>query len=416
MHVLTSDHRAKNQLSLLLHDLGDPPRFFTNSQELCEALSSQATEVKTVLLDTADANDAALLNSLKSRFPGIRLVGFELYARAKEHAALKPSPALDSCILLPAHAERAKARLRGVIRQPAANVATNKTAFQRLPLAFKRPASKAASRPLLSKGFSAKQPAQPPRYLTANSTAAARFIDELVAEGSNSNVIRLTGEEGGEFELAARELNYQFNHDQSSLRLLNGDDLTLDSLEKIERQAKREGRHLTCYVGRTDEWDHNSSRAISLFIEYLDNLRNPHIRLILADECGSEAYFKEGVADAVRTIRSKQKALAIPPIRDRAEDIPAICHSLLANLRMAHPFLLVDSITEEAIAYLVETRTQLSHAKIVRTLRNAIALSQRNTLHIEDLKNYGESDTTTQHLLESMADEGFFPTEEAANY
>jgi hypothetical protein len=33
----------------------------------------------------------------------------------------------------------------------------------------------------------------------------------------------------------------------------------------------------------------------------------------------------------------------------------------------------------------------------------------------DDIKNFGESDLTTQHLLESMADESFFPATETAD-
>lgn len=251
--------------------------------------------------------------------------------------------------------------------------------------------------------------------MTAISPAAIQFITSLKSESSDKSVVILTGDEGAEFELAARELNYQSNADRTPLHIVTADDLSLDELEKIERAAVKAQRPAYCYVGRTDELDENAALELSLFLEYLENLRNPHLRVILAHQDGSEAFFRNGVAEVVQTIRTKRAATPIPPLEQRAEDIPRICNKLLAALRTAHPFLLVSSITDDAIKYLVESRNDFSHSKLIRTLRNAVALSQRTALCIEDLKNYGESDTTTQHLLESMADEGFFPTAEAAN-
>jgi len=154
--------------------------------------------------------------------------------------------------------------------------------------------------------------------------------------------------------------------------------------------------------------------VLRLFIEYLSNLRNPHLKLLLGHASDCEAFLHQDTEATVRSLIKRFPAYSIPALTERAEDIPVICQQILANLRTAHPFLLVGSITADAIDYLVSQRSQLSHSKLVRVLRNAIALSQRTSLSVEDIKNYGESDTTTQHLLESMADESYFPDQSAA--
>lgn len=417
IYVLTKDRRAKSQLSLLLHDLGYPPRFVANQSELRESVSTSG-EVKSLLLDIQHISDERELERLKQQHPKLRLIGFDLFERNRAGHANYPT-ALDSCIVIPSHAERAKARLKSALTVSNPNaVAIKRSGLTRPPIAFKRPASKISVKSALRNKAAAAPTANnfpvPTQYMTAVSPIAKAFVMQLKAETTDRNVVILTGGEGAEFELAARELNFQVNADRPPLHVLNSDDLSLDMLEKVERAAAKAHTPAYCYIGQTDDLDETSATEVSLFLEYLENLRNPHLRVILAHHDGSEALFKEGVAEIVQGIRSKRRATQVPSLEQRAEDIPSICNALLASLRTAHPFLLVSSITEDAIQHLVDSRSEYSHSKLIRSLRNAIGLSQRTALCIEDLKNYGESDTTTQHLLESMADEGFFPTAEAA--
>jgi len=418
MHVLTTDRRAKSQLSLLLHDLGYPPKFVADLSELSESLSN-SVDVKSILLDIQDATDELALEVLKQTQPKLRLIGFDLFERKLATQADYPK-ALDSCIVIPSHAERAKARLKSALAVSNPNAtAIKRSGLTRPPMAFKRPASKfsvkSALRTKMSTVPTAEAAPTAAQYMTAISSVAKAFVSQLKAETADRNVVILTGGEGAEFELAARELNFQVNADRTPLHVLTSDDLSLDILEKVERAAAKAQTPAYCYIGQTDDLDETSALEVSLFLEYLENLRNPHLRIILAHQDGCESFFKEGVAEVVQGIRGKRPATVVPSLDERAEDIPSICNALLASLRTAHPFLLVSSITEDAIQHLVDSRADFSHSKLVRTLRNAIGLSQRTALCIEDLKNYGESDTTTQHLLESMADEGFFPTAEAAN-
>lgn len=253
------------------------------------------------------------------------------------------------------------------------------------------------------------------RGVARASLAGRDFLQQLSIQSSTDIFCVLRGAEGAEFELAARELNYQLNEDKTPLHVIPLDELSLDELEKAERESAKKQTWLNCYVGRTDDLTESAAIELGLFIEYLENLRNPHMRIILAHADGSEAFLKEGAAEPLKAIIRKRSPLIIPSLQDRPEDISPICRTLLAALRTAHLFLLVYSISNEAIDYLVSESSALSFSKLTRILRNSIALSQRTSLGVEDIKNYGESDTTTQHLLESMADESFFPQSEAAN-
>jgi hypothetical protein len=47
----------------------------------------------------------------------------------------------------------------------------------------------------------------------------------------------------------------------------------------------------------------------------------------------------------------------------------------------------------------------------VRVLRNAMALGESETLSEKELKHLDDNSPTTQHLIESLADEKYFPVE-----
>ncbi|MGB0416580.1 MAG: hypothetical protein ACPGKS_07010 [Coraliomargarita sp.] len=416
IHVLTTDRRARSQLSLILHDLGEQPVFADSIAALADSLQSK-NGATAALVDNTMAHDTAALQTLKTEHHELKIIGFESYQPGTTPARYPHSELLDSSILLPAHAERAKARLKNTLRQFRSAVAPTRTGLTRPPIAFKRPASKFAAKVATYKRTpkADNNHEVEARYLTAESEAGISFLELLSKQNPDDTFCILNGQDGVEFELAARELNFQHNNDRTPLHVIQNGELSLDLLEKVERESARKRGRINCYIGRTDDLDEQSAIELSLFIEYLENLRNPHMRIILAHANGSEPFFKEGSSEPLKTILKKRSPLTIPALSERAEDIAPICRTMLAALRTAHPFLLVYSISNEAIDYLINESSQLSFSKLIRVLRNSIGLSQRNSLCVEDLKNYGESDTTTQHLLESMADEGFFPQSEAAN-
>jgi hypothetical protein len=75
---------------------------------------------------------------------------------------------------------------------------------------------------------------------------------------------------------------------------------------------------------------------------------------------------------------------------------------------MAHPFLQARSINSSAIKHLESECASLDYSRITRVLRNAMALSQSVTLTDSEIKNFSDNSPTTQHLIESLADEKYF--------
>lgn len=411
MHVLTSNRTTRSQLALLLRELGYTPAFYEDFRTLLDATSSKQGDL---LIDLASDLSEIELARLKAARSTANLIGFQHYSENDSSAQLK-AKGYTTLIVLPSHAERAKARLKSAFRNSANESSSTRSWATRAPFNYNRPAGSGktprpfASRPPFKTEIRA-------RYLTAYSATAKDFVHSLKEECKPGTTLILTGDEGTEHELAAREYNFQFNGDAVPLYTLPGNAINIKELEQLEHKANKDKQPINCYLGRSDDFNEESMLQVDLFRQYLDNLRNPHLQLIIAHEHGSEACFHQGVGQPFKQLQGKAKSLTIPPLRTRVEDIAPVCHTLLGTLRSAHPFLLVQYISTAAIEYIVEQRHELNYAKLVRLLRNAVALSQRNALGVEDIKNYGESDMVNQHLLETMADEQFFQEQQSANF
>ncbi|MDQ8195479.1 hypothetical protein QEH59_13675 [Coraliomargarita sp. SDUM461004] len=398
-------------------DMGHSPSFHASWTTLAKAISQSPNTSDYLFLDLSMPIDSIEFEQLKIEHAQLPLIGFESLNAQRLASNESLFTQLSQSLVLPPHAERAKSRLKSVLKSVNRNQTQNRSgAANGLPR-LTRPSFKRTASHFINYSRSSSAPTQSAKssqYTCTKSQQSLGFLKQIQSLVS-PNLLLLKGEEGSEFELIAREINFQLFDESHPLLILSGDELRLDTLEKLERSAKTSQSIQCCLIGKTEDLTEASARELGLYIEYLSHLRNPYLCLILCHELGSEAYFQAGMFDHYRQFTSKLLILDIPPIRKRAEDIPSLCRQSIASMRTAHPFLQVHAISNEAIDYLVQNKDKFSYDKIVRTIRNAMALSQRPQLCVEDLINYGESDHVTQHLLESMADEQFFPTAEAAN-
>ncbi|MFT5825955.1 MAG: DNA-binding NtrC family response regulator [Yoonia sp.] len=419
IHVLTQDRIAKSQLSFILRELGQDTTFYTEVDPLIDTdlptLNSDA-----ILIDLQVALPTDTLSQLKEAHPELRLIGFQNHSSVDAELHITKPEELNQFFLLPAHAERAKARIKSALQDNSTKKSQNKRSTKRNSYTqspFTRATTSAHKRLNLptKQTTRAQEPSTTTRYVTARSYIASELIQSIKEAAKRHTAIILNGNEGAEFEIVAREVNYQANADRHNMCVIENDEISLDTLETIERNANRNKELSFCYLGTVDDLTEESMQAIQLFIQHLEHLRNPHLRLILAYENGCEYLLRNRVSDIFKSIKKRFDPLTIPDLSERSEDISPICLNLLSALRTAHPFLRVKSISDTGIDYLIQTRHTLNYARLIRILRNSIALSQRSSISPEDFKNYGESETTTQHLLESMADEQFFPSSEAVN-
>ena len=186
--------------------------------------------------------------------------------------------------------------------------------------------------------------------------------------------------------------------------MIREEEITEHDLLSLERLALKLKTPVNCFLGNTDTLNVEHRKAIEAFCAHLQKHRVRHIRIIIAHEESNET----PVAKRFPYNLAELKEIRIPSFAERADDVREICNSFLGYLRTAHPFINVTQISEAAIQTVIDDLPRYNYNRLVRVLRNALALSNNTVLLPEDLESYGESDITTRHLLETMADDKYF--------
>tara|TARA_R100000027_G_scaffold61554_5_gene53009 strand:+ start:16686 stop:17879 length:1194 start_codon:yes stop_codon:yes gene_type:complete len=394
--------------------------FHDDCESYVASLRQEGKESEPILFDLhaklSDGQDC--FARLKDEFPERTLIGFEEYEPDLMNDQSGKVDGLKHYLLLPPQAGRAKARLKSMLgeirvaqnKSPASVGKSGARGFRR---AF-NPSAGARTLTGRSKLPGASAVEKSFRYITAVSPVSRDFGKKLIESLSFETVMILSGEEGAELILAAREIQYQIHGDEEMLHIVSGDEVSLDLLHRIEKKAKDAGKPRLCYIEGCDEASAESLRELLQFVENMENIRNPHLRLILGQEAGAGFLYEETVgvfADLVK----KSVQLELPPLAYRLEDVRPIVNGFLSGLTMAHPFLVVKEIAPEALRYLEENRAEFSYKRLVQVLRNSIALGQERILSAETLRNLETQNTISEHLIESTADEAFFPLQESCS-
>jgi DNA-binding NtrC family response regulator len=241
MHVLTSNRTTRSQLALLLRELGFTPTFYENFSTLLDATTNKQGDL---LIDLASDLSEIELARLKAARSTANLIGFQHYSENDSSIQLK-AKGYSTLIVLPSHAERAKARLKSAFRNSANESSSTRTWTTRAPFNYSRSGTGKTPRP-----FGSKPPFKTDiraRYLTAYSPIAKDFVHSLKEECKPGTTLILTGDEGTEHELAAREYNYQFNGDAAPLYTLPSNAINIKELEQLEQKANKDKRPRIAY-------------------------------------------------------------------------------------------------------------------------------------------------------------------------
>ena len=443
IQILTDKRLVKGQLSVLIRELGYEPMYHETPVSLLNA-ATNSTGNTAIFFDLDVIRTEQLTRACADLPESARKIGFQVLGQNTKPIITEKPEALDYFFILPPNAERAKSRLKTAFRGSdyveGPDRATTRSGlsggarrFTRSAMPFKPSGSPfkgsketAAPFPRQSQSpFKSVSPfasiaegnravASDARYIVAHSTVSRNLLKQMSEIKKPSSFVLLAGNEGADFESVAREFNFQSNKDHTQLMILNEEEINVDYLEKAEKAAAKAQLPTICYLGKSENLNQASIEATELFIDFLENLRNPHLRLVLAHEYGTEEFLPAATVEFIKKVHKVRPTVLIPDLKDRDEDIAPLALKLLNTLRSAHPFLNVRNISESALGYLIEHRAELNETKLIRILRNCIALSHRSTLQIEDIKNYGEHDSATSHLVESMADEAYFPSSHTA--
>ncbi|MGB0258638.1 MAG: hypothetical protein ACPGES_08305, partial [Coraliomargarita sp.] len=119
------------------------------------------------------------------------------------------------------------------------------------------------------------------RYLQAHSMVMQNFLVELNTTLDQSPIIILEGNEGAEFELVARELNFRANGDSRPLYALDPMHLETEVLEKILKEGQLGDQKVYCYLGLSEDWSSHSAVELANFMDKLLELEDAPLQLSL---------------------------------------------------------------------------------------------------------------------------------------
>ena len=405
IHILTSDPKVVAQLTELLAGGQQAFKFYDELEALIEQLP-KFRKVDKVFYDLQLERDLMAFDALNFACKKTSLIAFEpLDDLVEEHRSSRPGSA-EHYILLSSDNRKAGPRLKELIHKIDAR-ATKKKATR------KRKASKAKLTPRRGvKNGGEQLPPTISRYLTAKSESMQALLQTISEVAPKDRFIFITGEDGADFELAAREINFRANGDSAQLHIV--DPMRVD-IEAINKNVCADQAVSYCYLGQTYEL---GALSIERLIRYLEREAEPDSGgkpcFILSHVDSSESYLGDASKTLIQLFKDRSDRIAIPPMAERQEDIALIAQSLFTTLRAAHPFLVTRMLTREAIAYLESTCAEISYSSLIRNIRNAMALTERELLTDEELKNFGDDTPTAQHLIESLADEQFFKNQSGA--
>ncbi len=412
IHILTQSPEVKTRLGAFLEEMGKECVFhetlFTLEKKLRRLKKTDAVFYDLQLEEQIWAFEPIYLGSRKTH-----MVVFE----PNDTGSVNYTPmGNEHFLILSKDDARAKTRLVSLLRElkklSAPRKAKKKTVAKKKVTAKKGKATAVEPAAQLSLETSVHQ--QSTRYLHACSDVMQNFVAELKAAAGKHQFTTLQGEDGAEFELAARELNFQANADISPLIVLDPMNLKSQELEQLAEAAMAAKIDQYCYLGLTLELNSQSVSEIATFLGHLRMQfkdKDTYLHMIIGHEIDSESCFPDNIRPTLDALRGNSHLLQIPNMGDRAEDISAIAHSTFSLLRMAHPFLQARSISRAAIKHLESECGELDYSRITRVLRNAMSLGQSTTLTEQELKNFSDNSPTTQHLIESLADEKYFSSQ-----
>jgi DNA-binding NtrC family response regulator len=419
IHVLTHDKGVRSELAEFLEEIGHECVFHESPEPLVKAVR-KLNKSDFVFYDLQLEDILWAFEQLYTACKRTNLVAFERMTKQTDVENNQCPAGVENYLLLPRNPERAKERVRKVLREILQRAASRKKAQKKkaaskarkkVSKAKSEERSKAVEVSGESSGMSNSVVLAIARYLQTNSPAMRQLMVDITAAQDSDVHLVLEGEEGAEFEMLAREINFQQNGDARPLHLIDPMDLKPGELTQLLSEVTERGSQREyLYLGQTADWLDRIADEIEEFFELYQASKDPPLQLIIAYSEGSEAYTSERVRTLVRRMRRKGRVLRLPGMGERKEDIPMIAHTVFATLRMAHPFLRTRVLSAGAVEYLQSECLTMDYCRLARIIRNSMALSKGDTISRESIISFSDDSPITQHLLESMADECYFKT------
>jgi len=403
IHILTTDTKIIQQLTELLEG-GQQSFHFHDDLETLIGMLPKLKKTDKIFYDLQLESTLMAFDALRFGSKKTNLVAFEML---EEGASTSKCPKTAKHYFVLSNDQRKSGtRLKNVLHEVDSLAVKKKRAR-------KKAQAKASTVRKEPQAATSTTPITLSRYLTAKSAAMQELLVQIAELAKQPKFVFITGEDGADFELAARELNFRTNGDQSPLHI--ADPMRVE-IDEIKRAAHDKDTTSYCYLGLSYELGALTVARLSEYLQQLSeqDAESPSPCFILGHVEDSEAYLEAEVKGLIKIFQKLGARIELPPMADRKEDVSLIAQSIFTTLRTAHPFLMTRTLSRGAIEYLENQCAEISYSGLVRVIRNSMALTQRDALTAEELRNFGDDSPTSQHLVESLADEKFFKAQTGA--
>jgi len=403
IHILTTDLKLTQQLTQLLAGGQHPFSFHTDLEELISLLP-RLKKTDKVFYDLQLEPRLMAFDALRFGGKKTNLIAFELLEEGGTRSSCPKSA--KHYFVLSADMRKSGARLKRVLHEVDA-LAVKKKSLRKKDGVQKVSATSRASNTQFP------PPITLSRYLTAKSESMQQLLIKIAELAKEPKFVFIIGEDGADFELAAREIDFRTNGDQSPLHI--ADPMRVE-IDEIERHLCDKDQTRYCYLGLSYELGNLTVARLTDYLFQLseDAAQQPAPYFILGHVDDSDEYLETEVKTLIKSFRQIGKVIELPSMAERQEDVSLIAQSIFTTLRTAHPFLMTRMLSRGAIEYLEAQCGEMSYCSVVRTIRNSMALTERDTLTERELNSFGDDSPTAQHLIESLADEKFFKDQTGA--
>lgn len=214
-----------------------------------------------------------------------------------------------------------------------------------------------------------------PVHLTVRGGRMRRMIAELWAARADPVGVILRGEVGVEFELAAREYQAMGGDTDGSLVVLNNVELDVETLAtQLSLDRLHDGVPRTYFLSDVEKLAKDREKPLLEFLRRARRQRDREkpLRIVFAANAGDE---RNGTADS-EFLEELQfivpAVVTIPPLRERAEDVPQIARQVLTGMTALNPELRARSIHPAALQWLCARTWRGNYRELVSVVRQAI--------------------------------------------
>lgn len=403
IHILTTDPKLTEQLSQLLAG-GQHPFHFHDDLEALISMLPKLKKTDKIFYDLQLEPSLMAFDALRFGCKKTNLVAFELLPEGSTQSNCPKNA--KHYLLLSTDLNKSGVRLKKLLHEIDALAVKKKRAR-------KKTSTRSTNKETTSKIDSESLPITLSRYLTVQSKSMQQLLARIAKLAEKPKFVFLEGEDGADFELTAHEINFRTNGDQVPLHI--ADPMRID-VEEIATKLSPQEETSYCYLGLSYEL---GTLSIARLTDYFDQLKQTNspdhsICFILGHVDDSDGYLEAEVKHLIKQFRAYGEVIKIPNMAERREDVSQIVQSVFNTLRSAHPFLMTRMLSRSAIDYLEAQCGEMSYSSLVRIIRNSMALTERDTLTEDELKSFGDDSPTSQHLIESLADEKFFKNQTGA--